>query len=468
MNLSGNPLEVPGVTPDSQAILDLFLEHYRYTSAITFVIGIRRLRELVKKPNFTKLDYNDFIYLKDSLSSQQFILVTRFFRYLYANNFLENESGFDSGICYWSKDIIITEFIKQKEKKDKKRTKKDFTASLTLIQLEKLKTFEQNCFEDEENPENLRLAYCFHVLFYDDIDVNILRSLDAKDFDNGEILTKEGVLDVPEEYWSMFLYFKSRTMSKFSILNDYVRQLGKIVGIDNLTPINITKARKQNSWICPECGNEYLSFAENWKCINNKFICNECAENLLLAGDVKKNLILSEIENTQLDLLTEKEHKKIEHHTSNFEKLRGKLKPPCDFDSWNAYLQEIGDLGQKYIVEQEKLKLLEAGLDDLAERVTDDPASDHNNGYDVLSYTLNKKEIHIEVKATPGEVDQPFYISYREKQTAENAWESGTNYEIHRVYNVQSGEVGRTIYKNFDNFDFENIVYKVSIKKRVD
>ena len=86
MNLSGNPLEVPGVTPDSQAILDLFLEHYRYTSAITFVIGIRRLRELVKKPNFTKLDYNDFIYLKDSLSSQQFILVTRFF-HVYIWNF---------------------------------------------------------------------------------------------------------------------------------------------------------------------------------------------------------------------------------------------------------------------------------------------------------------------------------------------------------------------------------------------
>ncbi len=82
MNPGGNPLEVSGITEDSKAILDLFLEHYKYTSAVTFVIAIRRLCELIKKSNFTKLDYNDYIYLKDNISSQQFIFLTRLFRYL--------------------------------------------------------------------------------------------------------------------------------------------------------------------------------------------------------------------------------------------------------------------------------------------------------------------------------------------------------------------------------------------------
>ncbi len=85
----------------------------------------------------------------------------------------------------------------------------------------------------------------------------------------------------------MFLHFKNRKMSKFSILNIYVDQLGKKVGIDNLVPLHITKARKQNLWLCTECGHEYLAFAENWKCVNSKFICNECAQKLL-DEDVKK------------------------------------------------------------------------------------------------------------------------------------------------------------------------------------
>jgi hypothetical protein len=48
---------------------------------------------------------------------------------------------------------------------------------------------------------------------------------------------------------------------------------------------------------------------------------------------------------------------------------------------------------------------------------------------------------------------------------AEKAWASRENHEIHRVYNVQSGEVGRVIYKNFDDFNFENLVYKISLKR---
>lgn len=461
MNPGGNPLEVSGITSDSKAILELFLEHYKFTSAITFVIAIRRMTEINNKMDFTQLNYDDYTFIKDNISSQQFTLLTSFFKYLYANNFLNDESRFNSGICYWSKEVILNDFIKQKEKKDKKKTKKEFTASLTLAQIDKLKTFEQNCLE-EDSPayDMIRMAFCFHAIFYDEMNPKILKDIKMSDFVDGEIMTVDGVYDVPPEYWDMFLYYKSRTYSGFSTSNTMVDKLGKIVGITNLVPSNFTAARKQNLWVCGECGNEYLNFSENWQSINGKFVCNSCAEKIL-SEDIKKNLIIDEIKNTEIDLISEKEHKKIEHHTSNFEKLRGKLKPPCDFDSWNVYLEEIGNLGQKYVVEQEKSKLVGAGLDDLAEQVTDDPANDHTNGYDVLSFTANKKELHIEVKATPGSFDQPFYLTENERQTAIQEWSSSDNYEIHRVYNIQSGDVGLIIYKNFDDFNFENLVYKI-------
>jgi hypothetical protein len=45
MRPGGNPLEVQGINSDSKVFLELFLEHYKYRSAVTFVKAILFIRE---------------------------------------------------------------------------------------------------------------------------------------------------------------------------------------------------------------------------------------------------------------------------------------------------------------------------------------------------------------------------------------------------------------------------------------
>ena len=145
----------------------------------------------------------------------------------------------------------------------------------------------------------------------------------------------------------------------------------------------------------------------------------------------------------------------------SYEKLKEKLKKPCDFDEWNKYMKLIGDLGEKYVYEKEVKKLLGVKREDLAECVNADIAKDNTKGYDILSYTETGEELHIEVKATPGTLDVPFYISKNEWDKANEFKEKGELYELHRVYNVGKDNIAVRVYKDIQSLKREDILYKV-------
>lgn len=55
--------------------------------------------------------------------------------------------------------------------------------------------------------------------------------------------------------------------------------------------------------------------------------------------------------------------------------------------------------------------------------------------------------IYIEVKATVGNVDEPFYISENERSFLEFFYRNGHRYELHRVYHLCKGkQTGQRIY----------------------
>lgn len=85
----------------------------------------------------------------------------------------------------------------------------------------------------------------------------------------------------------MLNHYKERPYSGFTQLDEYIRQLGDIVGIKDLIPNIILQKRKQNMFTCPECGKMVLSFSSYWKSVNNVLICNNCAERITLSA--KKN-----------------------------------------------------------------------------------------------------------------------------------------------------------------------------------
>lgn len=122
--------------------------------------------------------------------------------------------------------------------------------------------------------------------------------------------------------------------------------------------------------------------------------------------------------------------------------------------------QKIGNIGEQYVYECEKTRLINAGSKyaDLVDRT---PANNPQNGYDILSYTEKGKPIYIEVKSTMGDIDTPFYITRNEKETAKRIKENGGIYQIHRVYNIGK-EISVLIYEDDSGFTYEEELWRVS------
>lgn len=156
---------------------------------------------------------------------------------------------------------------------------------------------------------------------------------------------------------------------------------------------------------------------------------------------------LEEMDNVSLDKLAEKFSKEsIEIDYIHLEMLRKK----------------IGDIGEKYVFEREKTRLLKENSK-YVECLDSSPAKDHQNGYDILSYTRNGIPIYIEVKSTMGDCNTPFYITSNERETAKRIREKGGIYQIHRVYNIGKN-IGICIYEDESKFTYEEELYLVSIK----
>ena len=93
-----------------------------------------------------------------------------------------------------------------------------------------------------------------------------------------------------------------------------------------------------------------------------------------------------------------------------------------------------GRLGEQLVVAFEQRQLREAGHPDLADRVRWVARDDGDGlGYDVLSFTADGGERHIEVKTTALAAQTPFYISSAELEFARRHPRS---FALYRVYDV--------------------------------
>ena len=97
--------------------------------------------------------------------------------------------------------------------------------------------------------------------------------------------------------------------------------------------------------------------------------------------------------------------------------------------SLHALHKWIGDLGEKVIIEAERTKLIEAGREDLAQKVRD-VSNFTSLGYDIESFTIEGEPIKIEVKSTITE-STSFPMSRNEILKSK---EFGEEYYIFRVF----------------------------------
>lgn len=454
---------VEGVTKETQAILDDFFGHYADPTSYRNLI--KRIPVELGIIDFRQLTYENYLFLMNKYRSTDSYThcIESLFKYLYLVDILEDKQKF--GMLYGDKEKIRKHFehLKNKENKSDKLLKES-ESTLSFIQIEKMIEYCNDVEQatDFASYKKLRMAFAFYVMFFHGISVNGLKNINMRSYSEGSVIIDGKEIVIPEKFHSMFEYAKENEKpGKYHYLNNDIRDLGKMVGTDKLMPKDITMTSKKYQFSCPVCDKQYFSFGENWKIVNGKIVCASCAKQMI-ENDVKKNRI-SEWDSEEIELVTVDDKEKITHYISSYDKLKEKLKHPCDFDEWNKYMKLIGDLGEKYVYEKEIEKLLEAKREDLAEKVDADISKDHNNGYDILSYTVKGEELHIEVKATPGAVDTPFFISKNEWDRANEFKTNGELYELHRVYNVGKDDIAVRVYTEVDALKREDVLYKVQV-----
>lgn len=99
-----------------------------------------------------------------------------------------------------------------------------------------------------------------------------------------------------------------------------------------------------------------------------------------------------------------------------------------DYDAENKNAKKIGDGGEELVLKMEKKFLKDKGLNDLIDKVK---KVKDGEGYDVLSFDINRNEKFIEVKTTTGINTRPFRMT-------DNEWEfmrqNSESYYLYRIY----------------------------------
>lgn len=130
----------------------------------------------------------------------------------------------------------------------------------------------------------------------------------------------------------------------------------------------------------------------------------------------------------------------------------------------NKENKHIGDLGELFVIQFEREKLRKANKPKLVKKVAHH-AKDKGDGlgYDVLSYDEAGNKMYIEVKATKGNKNSPFFITRNE---LERSKQEEANFFIYRVYNfndeTMKGDV-LVIQGDVSSLCVEAVNYKVKM-----
>lgn len=137
-----------------------------------------------------------------------------------------------------------------------------------------------------------------------------------------------------------------------------------------------------------------------------------------------------------------------------------------DYEKMNRNKKDIGDRGEIAVLNYEKKKLIDAGLEKLASQIAKNP--NDAAGYDIDSFDIKGNPIHIEVKTNSGNSNQTihFYLTNRELEKMKE----DDKYYIYYLYNIKKKIKCHIINRNnlleFESL-FEPIAYKINLDVEV-
>lgn len=181
---------------------------------------------------------------------------------------------------------------------------------------------------------------------------------------------------------------------------------------------------------------------------------------ILTSKSMLKNVITTTKDGEVQNIETFKDTKKIEKRK---EKKKVFNSRKIDFEVTNKLNKEIGDLGEKFVLEIEK-NILGNPLSEKVRHVSEEDGD--GAGYDILSYTPKGEIRFLEVKTTTGDKETEFYISENERLFLETYKEDA---EVVRVYNFDkekcTGEIYRISGNDFiEQISLQPISYKAKLK----
>lgn len=407
-------------------VIEEFLGYYASSSRANYVGAINRLLSASGKTDATELTYNDYkqyVVQDEEYKTTRDRYLDSFFRYLFAYEKLKHPEGFR-----WVKEEWLRYYNKLKENKSAKAFNKNKYKAEPAIPLKKLLEILTLLGDNEDDPELLKYGFEWFMLFETDCQVDEVRKkFKAELIQDGFYTSENGTeWQIPEKYLPFINHLKKQEKSGLSELSEHIKKLGERVGIENLMPKMITKAREQNVITCSNCGNGFSNAYDNWESVSFRIVCKPCSD------EIKKKGIFEVTTLSHSDYRMEYETTKKGANPNTFEELKKKMCKNVDYLGLHKYQMEIGELGEAYVydLEFEKLK------GTIYQRMIDkEKAKDNSNGYDILSYERDGTELHIEVKTTAG-LDKDFFITETELKTAETMKLHGKKYVIYRVENI--------------------------------
>lgn len=442
------------LTEQTQEVVSDFLKYYKPISHNSYISAITNLFYVLGKDDIVLLDITDlrsiqeyFKKKEDKGSNDKYS--ESFFKYIYAFDIIKNPQGFEK---VWIKEKVIKHF-KGLIKEGKAQT--DYVPALTLEEISNIQQLMDLDYQD--NMRMLKISFCWYLIFETDCTVNEILKMVAGNYDYNSHTIKSHIGNeyyVPDKYEALFDYLKVRTYSGFNTVNEYITELSTIMGIRKITPQMIKTARKENMIKCSICGEDYANRKENWVSINNRIVCYNCGE------DLKKNsnVIVDVIENENIETEPITQNLDIATIIYTFDELKQKLNKEVDYLNLHKFLIEIGNLGEAFVYDLEKRKLSGTKFEDYVSNL---PAREPSNGYDIFSYDLDGTELYIEVK-TETKKDNPFYMSDYELKMARIMKSEGKKYLVYRVHNILAENKNHITYDIIKDIT-ENKEYKFDV-----
>lgn len=117
-----------------------------------------------------------------------------------------------------------------------------------------------------------------------------------------------------------------------------------------------------------------------------------------------------------------------------------------------------GIRGEQLVIDYERWRLMEAGKENLANRIKWISKDDDGAGYDILSKDIDGTDRFIEVKTTKLSKETPIYFSKNEYEFSQK---NKRSYYLYRVYNLEKNPKIFKVKGSFDEFcKMEVISYK--------